>query len=166
MSGRKNSEENFLCRVNFSFSHENLFPAGGHERVSLPTQHITSIRIGNEVDFTPQHSSSGIGGEGVIDTRVVLPGHPVYGEGVFVLLPGCRHWLRTCSAFLKSCHPCYGIDSPPSFPSLLHLAIKLGSFPRRHNHHKKDRCRSALLRPPPRDRKKFLTPVVVSTICI
>lgn len=104
--------------------------------------------------------------EGLIDARVVLPGHPVYREGVFVLLPGCRHWLRTCSAFLKSCHPCYGIDSPPTFPSPLHLAIKPGSFPRRRNHHKKDRRRSAPLRPPPRDRKKFLTPVVVSTICI
>lgn len=105
-------------------------------------RHITSIRIGNEVDFTPQHSSYGIGGEGIIDARVVLPGHPVYREGVFVLLPGCRHWLRTCSAFLKSCYPCYGIDSPPSFPSPLHLAIKPGSFPRRRNHHKKDRRRS------------------------
>lgn len=62
MSEKKNSEENFHCRVNFSFGCENLFPAGGHERVSLPTQRITSIRIGNEVDFTPQHSSSGIGG--------------------------------------------------------------------------------------------------------
>lgn len=62
MSVRKNSKGNFRCRDNFSFGCENLFPAGGHERVLLPTQHITSIRIGNEVDFTPQHSSSGIRG--------------------------------------------------------------------------------------------------------
>jgi len=64
MNVKEHSEGNFRCRDNFSFGCKNLFSAGGHERVSLPTQHITSIRIGNEVDFTSQHSSSRIEGEG------------------------------------------------------------------------------------------------------
>lgn len=28
---------------------------------------------------------------------------------VFVLLPGCWHWLTTCSEFLKSSYPCYNV---------------------------------------------------------
>lgn len=140
MSGGKNSEGNFLCRVNFSSSYENLFPAetgggGGEGRKGKGGRAMKGSRYLHSTlppfvsvtrsTLLQRHSSSGIGGEragggggreGVIDARVVLPGHPVYREGVFVLLPGCRHWLRTCSAFLKSCHPCYGIDSPPSFP--------------------------------------------------
>lgn len=91
--------------------------------------------------------------------RAVLPGHPVYREGVFVLLPGCWHWLRTCSAFLKLCHPCYGMDSTVfpivSSPSNLDLFFVAATTMKR------------IVANPPLsilDRKKFLTPVISQDI--
>lgn len=90
---------------------------------------------------TLQHSSSK---RGRTHRRSIIGTPRIYRKGVFVLLPGCQHWLRTCSAFLKSCHPCYQYrlycrSFRPSASS-----SNLGSFLRRRNHHGKDRRRDPL----------------------
>lgn len=46
-------KKTFAVELISALAARNLFPAGGHEKISLRTQHITPIRIGNEVDFTP-----------------------------------------------------------------------------------------------------------------
>jgi len=61
---RRKNREGKLRRVNSSFGKAVFRGSGDHEGISpRDTRHITPIRIGNEVDFTPHGA--------------VLPGHPV-----------------------------------------------------------------------------------------
>jgi len=162
-----NSEGKFGCWVNFSFGCENLSPAGGHER-GLPVYlHSALPPFVSVTRSTLLCGTLPLSGE--VAHRRGITGTPrIYRKGVFVLLPGCRHWLRTCSAFLKSCHPCYGCRLHCRFLRPSVSSSNPGSFPRRRNHHEKGRSRDPLphIRPPSRDRKKFLTPVVVPAIRI
>jgi len=62
--GEEESRGKTRGRVNFSFGKAVSRESRDHEGIPpRDTRHITPIRIGNEVDFTPH--------------GVVLPGHPV-----------------------------------------------------------------------------------------